>query len=312
MDDYKSMVAAYKDAGGEDVFSDSDVAHVVLERDNILGVHEVEGLNMDLKNKDKGLVSVKVKVENGYRIENPVHMCFGVLPEKGRQEIELEIEIGEDSEVEVRADCVFPGAVEVKHIMKADIHINEGGQYTYNEHHFHGENGGVEVIAEADIRLEKNSSFNSLFTLLEGRAGKIDFDYKAVLQDYSTMEMMARIQGKEDDEIKLREAGELKGQGARGLLDSKIALQDRAEAEILNELTAEASGARGHVDCTEIIKEEAVARAVPVVDVRHPEAKVTHEAAIGSVDDFKLQTLMSRGLDEEEASEVIIQGMLNG
>ncbi|MFW6238798.1 MAG: SufD family Fe-S cluster assembly protein, partial [Halanaerobiales bacterium] len=169
-----------------------------------------------------------------------------------------------------------------------------------------------EVIAEADIRLEKNSSFNSLFTLLEGRAGKIDFDYKAVLQDYSTMEMLARIQGKEDDEIKLREAAELKGQGARGLLDSKIALQDRAEAEILNELTAEASGARGHVDCTEIIKEEAVARAVPVVDVRHPEAKVTHEAAIGSVDDFKLQTLMSRGLDEEEASEIIIQGMLNG
>ncbi|MFW6271396.1 MAG: SufD family Fe-S cluster assembly protein, partial [Bacillota bacterium] len=36
-----------------------------------------------------------------------------------------------------------------------------------------------------------------------------------------------------------------------------------------------------------------------------------HEAAIGSVDNSQLQTLMARGLDEEEASEVIIQGMLN-
>jgi len=67
----------------------------------------------------------------------------------------------------------------------------------------------------------------------------------------------------------------------------------------------------GHVDCTEIIKDQAVARAIPIVDVRHPEAKVTHEAAIGSVDSTQLQTLMAHGLDEEEASDVIIQGLLN-
>jgi hypothetical protein len=38
---------------------------------------------------------------------------------------------------------------------------------------------------------------------------------------------------------------------------------------------------------------------------------VTHEAAIGSVDSTQLQTLMAHGLDEEEASDVIIQGLLN-
>ncbi len=50
----------------------------------------------------------------------------------------------------------------------------------------------------------------------------------------------------------------------------------------------------------------------PIVDVRHPQAKVTHEAAIGSVDSSQLQTLMARGLDEKKAAETIIQGMLNG
>ena len=94
--------------------------------------------------------------------------------------------------------------------------------------------------------------------------------------------------------------------------ETKIALQDEAEAEVLNELTALAPGAKGHVDCTEIIKDDAVARAIPIVDVRDPGAKVTHEAAIGSVDSTQLQTLMARGLDEEEATEVIVQGMLNG
>jgi hypothetical protein len=47
------------------------------------------------------------------------------------------------------------------------------------------------------------------------------------------------------------------------------------------------------------------------VDVKDPRAHVTHEAAIGSVDSKQLQTLMSRGLSEEEAVELIIQGLLS-
>jgi len=39
-------------------------------------------------------------------------------------------------------------------------------------------------------------------------------------------------------------------------------------------------------------------------------AKVTHEAAIGSVDKKQLETLMSRGLDESEAVDVIVRGLL--
>jgi hypothetical protein len=38
---------------------------------------------------------------------------------------------------------------------------------------------------------------------------------------------------------------------------------------------------------------------------------VTHEAAIGSVDSRQLQTLMSRGLDEDKAVDLIIDGLLS-
>ena len=40
------------------------------------------------------------------------------------------------------------------------------------------------------------------------------------------------------------------------------------------------------------------------------EAKVTHEAAIGSIDKKQMQTLMARGLSEEEAVDVIVKGVL--
>ena len=311
MNDYEMMVDAYKDAGGDDIFADSEVAHLVLERDKILGMHAVEGLEVEADKISEDTVKVKVLVKAGYQIKNPVHMCFGVLPKEGRQKIDMNVEVQKNAKVEVVADCVFPNAVKVEHIMDAVINIADGGSYTYKEHHFHGDNGGVEVIAKSDINVEANGKLVTKFDLLEGRVGKIDFDYTANVAEHGTVEMLARISGQKNDLIKIREAAHLNGKFARGILDSKIAIKDQAEAEIYNELTADAAEAMGHVDCTEIIKDQAIARAIPIVDVRHPEAKVTHEAAIGSVDSTQLQTLMARGLNEEEASEVIIQGLLN-
>ena len=42
----------------------------------------------------------------------------------------------------------------------------------------------------------------------------------------------------------------------------------------------------------------------------HPLAKVTHEAAIGSVDKKQLETLMAHGLTPEEAVDVIVKGIM--
>jgi len=55
---------------------------------------------------------------------------------------------------------------------------------------------------------------------------------------------------------------------------------------------------------------DVVVKAVPVVVVNDETAKVTHEAAIGSIDKKQLETLMARGLSEDEAVDVIVQGML--
>jgi hypothetical protein len=82
-------------------------------------------------------------------------------------------------------------------------------------------------------------------------------------------------------------------------------------AKVRNTLTATAPYARGHVDCKEIVQDDGFAAAIPIVEVHHPKAHITHEAAIGSVDTKQLETLMSRGLSEEDAVELIIQGLLS-
>ncbi|MFW5774643.1 MAG: SufB/SufD family protein [Chitinivibrionales bacterium] len=304
--DAKELIAS-TDIDLESLFS-TDVAHVLIHGSEVIGLHAVPGLRVDARERSDGVETV-IRVDKGAVIEKTVQFCFGVLPQKGTQHIIMDLDVGEEASLSVRSHCVFPNAVDVKHIMDAKVHIGAGAQYRYEEHHVHSVQGGITVIPKASVKLDRCGHFSSEFILLRGRVGVIDLDYDAVCDPHSVLEMNARINATADDHVSIREAA-LLHHDARGVLTSKIAVRDDSRAEIINQLIADGPGARGHVDCKEIIQDRAVARAEPIVEVRDPHAHVTHEAAIGSVDDKQLETLMSRGLTEDQAVDIIIGGML--
>lgn len=288
---------------------DKDEAHIEIHGNRVIRSHLVEGITVDARETEEG-IDIDLRVREGVKIPKPVSLCFGMIPENGIQNIRMQVVIGDNAEVNFTAHCTFPNARKVTHKMDADIFVGANAVYTYLERHIHGPEGGVEVIPKAKIHVKEGGRFSTEFELLEGRVGLMDIDYETVVEARGVMEMTARISGRGDDVIKIREAARLVGDHARGVLTSNIALQDNAKADIYNDLKAEAAYARGHVDCNEIVQDNGVARAVPIVEVTHPKAHVTHEAAIGSVDSKQLQTLMSRGLSEEESVEMIIRGLL--
>lgn len=287
-----------------------DVARIQVHHNKVLGLHLVPGLHVEADEREDG-IDAQIRVAAGARIAKPIHVCFGMLPESGLQHIVLDIEIGEEAKISMLAHCTFPNARQVVHKMDARIRVCPGADYAYLERHVHGPYGGVVVVPKADVTVHDNARFRTEFELIKGRCGRIEFDYLATCQANSVLEMVARLRGREDDQILLKETGRLVGEYSRAVLTSHIALQDNARAEVCNELTASANGARGHVDCKEIVQGNALARAVPIVQVNHPGAHVTHEAAIGSVDSKQLQTLMSRGLTEDQATNLIIEALLS-
>jgi Fe-S cluster assembly scaffold protein SufB len=289
---------------------DPDTAHLVINGNKVLGMHSVTGLNITIKELDDGIDAV-INLAAGTIVKKPVHLCFGMLPETGIQRILLDVDIGENAAVSLLAHCVFPTALDVQHIMDARIRIGAGAQYSYFERHVHSPKGGVRVYPKAVVQVGKAARFKTEFELIKGRVGLIDIDYETTCGESAVVDMTARISGQDDDVIKIRETAHLVGENSRGLLISKIAVRDRARAEVYNKLIATAAYARGHVDCKEIVQGSAAATAVPIVEVHHARAHVTHEAAIGSVDSKQLETLMSRGLSEDAAVEVIINGLLS-
>jgi len=308
--DYQMMLEAYQKAeGNPEVFSNSKVAHLVVHKNQVLGKHLVPGLKIEPKETKDG-IDLKIRVLPDIMLEYPVHLCFGVLPKEGKQLIKIDAEVGENSKVSILAHCVFPNAVKVQHVMEAKIRVRKNGFYEYNEVHFHGDEGGVVVIPRAKVILEEGARLTTNFQLTHGRVGLLDIDYEIEGGKDTVSEMLAKAYGYGSDKIIIKERCSLVGDGARGIIKSRVAVKDTARSEVYSEIKAYGKNSRGHVDCVEIVQGKAQARAVPIVDVFEESAKVTHEAAIGSVDKKQMETLMSRGLSQEEAVDVIIKGML--
>ncbi|MCK4413578.1 MAG: SufD family Fe-S cluster assembly protein [Candidatus Eisenbacteria sp.] len=304
------LITALYESLGESCVTAPDVAHVEIHGNEVLGIHLVPGLEIEAQERRDG-IEVEIRVLAGARIEQPVRICFGLIPESGVQRIGMQTRLEAGARIAILASCTFPNAIDILHAMNAEIEVGPGAEYLYLERHVHGREGGVRLVPKTKATLAEDARLRTDFELLRGKAGDIDIDYEATCRARSVLEMAARISGRGRDRIRIHEHAHLAGEHARGVLTTSIAVREQAEAEIKNTLIASAAHARGHVDCKEIVQDQAVAHAIPIVEVRHPKAHVTHEAAIGSVDSKQLETLMSRGLDEDQATDLIIEGLLS-
>jgi uncharacterized protein len=293
---------------GRDI-NDPESAHMFIEHNKIVSRNDIDGLILDTKETDTG-IDFNLTVKKGIKILNPVHLCFGMLHKKGTQIINIHAVIEENASVSAFAHCVFPNAVKIEHIMNSEILVKEHGRFSYEEAHFHGESGGVSVRPTSNIVINQFGYFNADFTLTKGRAGVIDVDYNADVADSGVIELFSKIDGRETDTIKIREAANLNGAEAKGLIKSRVAVREKAHSEVISKISAFGNNSVGHVDCIEIIRGNAVAKAIPLVEVMNETAQITHEASVGRINEKELEALMARGLTQNQAIDLIITGML--
>ena len=77
----------------------------------------------------------------------------------------------------------------------------------------------------------------------------------------------------------------------------------------LVKVLATAEGARNHTQCDSLLMSPtSAAHTFPYIEVRNPGATVEHEATTSRIGDDQLFYLKSRGLDEEEAVNLIVNG----
>ena len=249
----ESMLDAYRQAGGDpEALSLPEVATLVVSANQVLAAHEIPGVHFQAEPQEHG-VRAHIQVEPGVKIERPVHLCFGMIPAEGLQEIIADYEIGDGAQVEFLAHCSFPNAVKIQHVMQASIHISKGASLTYTEEHYHGASGGIEVRPHAEVFVDEGGRFLTTFSLTRGRVGQMELDYLVDVGAGALVELTTKAYGTDDDQITVNEVVRLNGGHAHGLTRTRVAVRDKAQSQVYTTMEGNAPGARGHMDCTEIV-----------------------------------------------------------
>ena len=77
-------------------------------------------------------------------------------------------------------------------------------------------------------------------------------------------------------------------------------------------ITGENKNTRAHVDCSGLMFcNSGIIEAIPRLRAMHPDAIMTHEAAIGKINTGEINYLQSKGIPEKEAISLIIRGFID-
>jgi len=284
--------------------------HLYVVSNKTIASSQIPGISLKTQNLKEG-VKLKLIVKKGKKIENPIFLCFGVLSEKDKQEIFPEIILEEGAEATILAHCTFPQAKEVSHRMIAKINLKKDSRLVYWEKHYHGEDFGAKVLADFNITVGEGATLENEFVLDQGSIGRLNIIFEAELAKDSLAQVFTKIIGKgQKDHVEVEDKILLNGENSRSLVKFKGAIRGGGQMFFRGEMLAKGKNARGHVDCREIIVGKSIARSIPMIEVQHPEARITHEASVGKVNQKELETLMTRGLSSKEATDFIISGAI--
>ncbi|ONN27507.1 hypothetical protein XJ44_03380 [Thermosipho affectus] len=292
-------------------FLDKRIASIIISGDKVLGLNNVEGIKLVPKQIKNG-VQVDMEIMENTHIPMPIHVCTGYIEKTGLQNVVFNIKVRKGARVKFLSHCVFPQAEDFTHNAVSNVVVEENAVMEYIDEHYHSDSGTINLITKTYAVVKKGGVYKNSFTLTKTRVGKLDVLMDVKLEDFAVGEMVSKVKASKSDEVSINEILRLDGKNSKGLAKTIVVALDESKAKVLNEAYGNASYSRAHISCEEITKGDKIEVAtVPVLKIKDDLAELTHEASIGRVNQKQLEMLMAKGLTEDEATELIIKGLLH-
>ncbi|MBP8613127.1 MAG: SufD family Fe-S cluster assembly protein [Candidatus Atribacteria bacterium] len=309
--EYEQIIDALEKNGSDtSQFFDKRVASIVISGNKVLGLNGINGVKL-VPHEIKNGVRVDMEIEEGVAVPFPIHVCTGYVEKKGLQNVVFNITVRKHAKVKFLAHCVFPQAEEFTHNAVSNVVIEEGAIMEYADEHIHSDLGTITLRTTTNAKVGVSGIYKNAFTLTKTRVGKLMVEMNLDLGKKAVGELISKVKGTKKDEIEIKESLMLNGEHSRGIAKSTVVALDETKANIVNIAYGNAPYAVGHVECHEITKGNSVdVKTEPILKVINDLSELTHEASIGRINKRQLETFMAKGLTEDEATELIIKGLL--
>ncbi len=220
--------------------------------------------------------------------------------------------IGDNAEVLIVAGCGIhnSGNEKSQHDGIHTFHIGKNSKIKYVEKHYgEGDGKGERILNPVTVvHQDENSSCEMEMVQIKGVDSTVR-DTKAYLAAGAKLIMTERLLTHGNQYARSDMDVYLNGVDASSQIISRSVAKDNSK-QIFHPNAIGNAKCRAHVTCDSIIMDNATVSSIPAITANSADAQIVHEAAIGRINNDQLIKLMTFGMNEEEAEEVIIQGFL--
>jgi Fe-S cluster assembly scaffold protein SufB len=220
--------------------------------------------------------------------------------------------VGEDCDVTIIAGCGISncGGEDSEHDGVHSFFVKKNSRVKYIEKHYGEGTGRGKRLMNPSTVVELGE--NSTMEMETSQIGGIDDTVRitrATLEENASLIVHDKILTESDQKAKAELAVQLNGDGSTCDMISRGVARGQSRQEVVISIDGNAA-CSGHAECDSIIMEKGVIVATPRLTATNVDAALIHEAAIGKIAGEQLTKLMTMGLDEKEAEEMIIRGFL--
>lgn len=248
-------------------------------------------------------------VKEGVKEEIPLHLFFLIQQEALAQAPHIVMLAEPDSEIKLIEGCTSP--ILSKHSLHLDMteaYIEEGAKLDLTVLQNWPEYIHTRPTQRVKVARDAQFSITSV-GLGPGKSNITDPQYW--VEEGGRVDVDSIILAKEESHVDLGGVIHLEGEDSTGINNSKAVILDDSEVITRGKINAGASGTKGHISCDGLVMDDGASmETFPGLSSRVEDAELSHEAAIGEIKEEELFYLMSRGLNEEEATQLIVQGFV--
>ena len=236
-----------------------------------------------------------------------------IITESGLKDIVYnDFHIGKNANVIIIAGCGIhnDGHKDARHDGIHRFYLEEGSKVKYVERHCgEGVGDGKKILNPiTEIHMKQGSYMVMDTTQIKGVDDTIRIT-KAILEKDTTLVITEKILTSQNQKAITKFEVELSGENSSTHVTSRSVATNDSYQEFISNITGNTK-CYAHVECDAIIKENGKVKAVPEIYAKNIDANLIHEAAIGKIAGEQLIKLMSLGLTEKEAEDIIIKGFL--
>ncbi len=252
-----------------------------------------------------------IYAKKGEKCTFPLQSCLFIdLP--GMKQVVHNIIIAEEgSKLDIITGCtVHKTAKKALHLGVSEFYVKKNAQVSFTM--VHNWSDSTNVRPRTGIILEENAKFSNFYIVMSEVKNLQTNPFILLKGKKSSYFGQTLIYSKGNSYFDTGATAHLLGEGSKAKIVSRVLSVDKSHVIARGKIIGDAKDVVGHIDCSALIlSQDSQVDSIPEIQAKNPEVSLTHEASVGKISDENIEYLMSRGLTEEEAVNIIVSGFLD-